>query len=159
MLTAAVSTCYPRFSLRRNHGLHLSVCVWTERQRKNIWKYRKISNQRILPTSARVLWLCLQPESCGWGGEKQVRKSKIKMTQILMYIYNHRFRFSTLSSFDQRFVRMSKKDGVISHGVSTGNLSHWVDSLRVHGEPFQFRRARTLSTKSKRDTKIEYYTC
>ncbi len=57
------------------------------------------------------------------------------------------------SSADQRSVRMPKKDGVMSHSVSTDNLSHYVDSLRAHGEKFQFLRARKLSTKCKGNTK------
>ncbi len=62
-----------------------------------------------------------------------------KLNDVVIGLYKniHKCRFSAPSSTaDQRAVRMSKKDGVMSHGESTCDLKGYLDSLRGHGEHF-----------------------
>ncbi len=71
------------------------------------------------------------------------------MMQILGYLQITTDTDSRLLLELQQSTRMSKKDGVISRSVRNGNLSHYVDFPRIHGEHFSSVERESCLVKDK----------
>ncbi len=161
MPTAAFSMWYPRYATSPeapSASLRLNLDIKAQQ------KYLKIYGYHLSWDSSRRVQECYDRTRDQTAGDADAKhkaaSSEMNDVDIGFYVNNQKYRFSTHSPCDdQRVVNMSKKDCVKSHSVSTSDLRGYVDSLRVHGEHFQYRRARMLASKSKGYTKVEYYTC